>query len=101
MRKIEYLMVEAIRKRTWWKLDNTEVRLQNNHLFVYLFGNLIAFEVKPTEEGPISSRFVINGDILERYATATTLSRLRAMGFNFTTRKGVVYHNDVPVAQRW
>lgn len=100
MRKIEYLMVEAIRKRTWWKLDNTEVRLQNNHLFVYLFGNLIAFEVKPPEDR-LFSNFVINGDVLERHPTATTLSRLRAMGFKLATRKGVVYHDDVPVAQRW
>lgn len=107
MRKIEYLMLDAIRKRTHWKLDNTEVHLRHDSalLEVYLFNNLIAFEASPPVEGKPLSRFVINGDVLIRYATSTTLSRLRAMGFALYTRKGVVYHDGAPVAHfrsgRW
>jgi hypothetical protein len=43
---------------------------------------------------------VINLITLRRYPTNTTLSRLRALGCDLTTRKGVVFFNGVEVAQR-
>jgi hypothetical protein len=43
MRKIESLMVEAIKEALNWKQDNTEVRTDlDNVSHVYLHGNLIA-----------------------------------------------------------
>lgn len=71
MRKIEQQMVEALNHGHDWKSGNTAVNKDGQ---VFLYGNKIAFR----EEG------VIRRDeaTFLRWPTATTKSRLRAMGLS-------------------
>jgi len=41
--------------------------------------------------------FSINYKTLKKWPTRTTMSRLRALGFNVYTRKGRVYHEGTEV----
>lgn len=101
MRKIEKMMVKAVVEKKNFKLDNTTVeyrpaietsiqsRIETSR--VYLHGNHIATAIHATGE------IVVNEDTLSAYPTVTTKSRLRALGVNVYTRKGVTYLNDKPV----
>jgi len=92
MRKIEQKMKDAIHHHIRWSLDNTIVSpLDDITIAVYLHGHEIAL---------INQRngFVMtNMDTLRRYPTNTTKSRLRALGVDVSTRKGVTYLNNVAI----
>ena len=59
---------------------------------IYLHGNLIAeyWHDAPT---PLE----VDTKTLARWSTPTTKSRLRALGANVTTRKGVTYLNNIAI----
>ena len=85
-------MKDAIHHHIRWSLDNTIVSpLDDITIAVYLHGHEIAL---------INQRngFVMtNMDTLRRYPTNTTKSRLRALGVDVSTRKGVTYLNNVAI----
>ena len=93
MRKIEQLMVAAIKNKKDFHLDNTtviidtvndkaNVFLHNNHIGEYVYGQ---------------DCFMVNKSTLEQWPSNTTKSRLRALGCNVYTKKGVTYLNDEPI----
>jgi hypothetical protein len=101
MRKIEHLMIAAVQNKREFRLDNTSVFFisaqESGNPFgsrseIYLHGNLIA-EYWHDEKAPLA----VNRDTLARWSTPTTKSRLRALGANVATRKGVTYLNDQPI----
>jgi hypothetical protein len=86
MRKIEKQMNEAIYTQKRWSLQNTIVSpIDDTNVAVYLHGHEIA--IVNTYNGFTMT----NIDTLRRYPTNTTKSRLRALGVNVATRKGVTY----------
>jgi hypothetical protein len=86
MRKIEQLMNDAIYTQKRWSLQNTIVSpIDDTNVAVYLHGHEIA--IVNTHNGFVMT----NIDTLRRYPTNTTKSRLRALGANVATRKGVTY----------
>ena len=96
MRKIEQQMLNAIDNRKSWQSGNTAVTIRfNGDLSVYLHGNHIA------DVGAIVGAdrkfLVVNTETLRRWATPTTKSRLRALGADVCTRKGVTYLNNVAI----
>jgi hypothetical protein len=86
MRKIEKLMNDAIHTQKRWSLQNTIVSpIDDVNVAVYLHGHEIA--IVNTYNGFTMT----NIDTLRRYPTNTTKSRLRALGVNVATRKGITY----------
>jgi hypothetical protein len=99
MRKIELQMLDAVKNKREFRLDNTSVVFVpalNDSLIdrseVYLHGNLIA---KYWHD--LAAPLEVVKETLARWATPTTKSRLRALGANVATRKGVTYLNDQPI----
>ena len=91
MRKIEIQMLNAIYNRKSWQSGNTVVTTRNDDsMSIYLHGNHIA---DVWTLGFIS----VNQDTLKQWSTPTTKSRLRALGVNVATRKGITYLNDVAI----
>lgn len=91
MRKIEQQMMVAIMNRKSWQSGNTSVSVRNDSsMSVFLHGNHIA---DVWALGFIS----VNTDTLRQWSTPTTKSRLRALGANVCTRKGVTYLNNVAI----
>ena len=91
MRKIEQQMLHAISTRKSWQGGNTTVSIRDdNSVSVFLHGNHIA---DVWALGFIS----VNQETLRRWSTPTTKSRLRALGANVCTRKGVTYINNVAI----
>jgi len=100
MRKIEQQMMNAVYNRQSWQSGNTSVRPRfDGSLSVYLHGNHIANVINSNMvDDVITSRMVeVNTNTLRRWATPTTKSRLRALGANVTTRKGVTYLDNVAI----
>jgi hypothetical protein len=92
MRKIEQQMINAIDKRKAWQLGNTTVSpIDETKSAIYLHGNHIA------DYWYWINEVVVNVDTLRQWQTPTTKSRLRALGANVTTRKGVTYLNNVAI----
>lgn len=92
MRKIESQMLNAILNRKSWQLDNTSVTVRNDaSMSVFLHGNHIADIDCPT------GFVLVNQETLRRWQTPTTKSRLRALGANVSTRKGVTYLDNVAI----
>lgn len=89
MRKIEHQMVDAIINNIDWQSGNTSVR----NLNVYLYGNHIA-TVAPIDGRPFVK---VNLTTLRNWPTATTKSRLRALGVNLTTKQGRMFINGEAV----
>ena len=94
MRKIEKLMVDAVNTKKAFSLANTTVSIHTdprgiNIPNVYLHGNHIA----TIENGVL----VVNRYTLKQWPSNTTKSRLRALGANVTTRKGITYLNNIAV----
>jgi len=91
MRKIEQQMMDAIANGECWSKDNTAVVYNDltGLIKVYLHGHHIATRRVMETGGRVWS---INYDTLREWPTRTTMSRLRALGFDVYTRKGVVYH---------
>ena len=85
-------MLSAISTRKSWQGGNTTVsNIDDVNSAVYLHGNHIA---------DVNSRnglVMVNTYTLRQWATPTTKSRLRALGANVSTRKGVTYLNDVAI----
>jgi hypothetical protein len=101
MRKIEKQMIEAVKNKREFRLDNTTVFFisasesgnpHGSRSEISLYDNLIAeyWHDAPT---PLE----VNAQTLARWSTPTTKSRLRALGANVATRKGVTYLNDQPI----
>jgi hypothetical protein len=95
MRKIEKQMLNAINAKVdKWVNNNTAVfyvsAMESGNPFgarseVYLHGNHIA------DYWHESGSLEVNSRTLSQWATVTTKSRLRALGANVTTRKGITY----------
>jgi len=93
MRKIEQQMLNAVRSRKNWHSGNTMVMLRiDGTMSVYLHNNHIA-EIGSIV-GADRDYLVVNTETLRRWSTPTTKSRLRALGANVATRKGVTYLNN-------
>ena len=94
MKQIERNMLEAIRKAQNWKQGNTKVVPKTDSLgtatgdcSVYLHNNLIANTLSFSYPMGIS----VNLAVLMRYPTRVTMSRLKALNVNVSTRNGNVY----------
>lgn len=83
MRQIEKQMNSAIREGRDWKSGNTEVRVGTEFVEVFLHGNHIATIVK---ESGNARRVIPNSFTFARFPTATTRSRLRALGVNASVK---------------
>ena len=101
MRKIEKQLLAAIKARKDWTLNNTGCffvsasesgNVAGSRTEIYLHGNHIADYWHDLAE-PLE----VDSRTLARYPTVTTKSRLRALGANVMTKKGVTYLNDAPV----
>ena len=92
MRKIEQQMIDALRAGRAWQSGNTVVSApdRTGRVAVYLHGNHIA----DWREG----QAVPNLGTLANWPTATTKSRLRALGVPIEQRKGSIYVNGELVA---
>ena len=92
MRKIENQMIAAVQNRAPWHLDNTSIKpIDDVNCAVYLHGNHIA------DVNSQTGFVMVNADTLRRWPTPTTKSRLRALGANVATRKGVTYLNNIAI----
>jgi hypothetical protein len=101
MRKIEKQMLNAISSKVdKWMNNNTSVfyisAMESGNPFgarseVYLHGNHIA------DYWHESGSLEVNSRTLAQWSTPTTKSRLRALGANVATRKGITYLNDVAI----
>jgi hypothetical protein len=101
MRKIEKQMLNAISSKVdKWMNNNTSVfyvsAIESGNPFgarseVYLHGNHIA------DYWHESGSLEVNSRTLAQWSTPTTKSRLRALGANVATRKGITYLNDVAI----
>lgn len=89
MRKIEKEMIEAVDSRANWSKDNTSVEQNGRLTVVKLHGNSIAYIEHMSCGGRIYGLDYIN---LRKWPTRTTMSRLRALGFDVYQRNGKVYH---------
>lgn len=85
MRKIESNMLKAVHANANWAQANTRVEQGVFGPDVYLHNNLIAYS------RPDGFRVCVN--TLCQYPTATTKSRLRALGFDVVQSRGVIYLN--------
>ena len=93
MRVIESKMLRAINSRNNFALDNTSVHYIKDcdYSEVYLHGHMIAIKYHNTDKTEVNIRTLAN------WPTRTTKSRLRALGANVTTKKGVTYLDGVAV----
>jgi len=92
MRKIEQEMLNAVTSQKRWSMANTIVSpIDDTNVAVYLHGHEIA--IVNTYNGFTMT----NVDTLRRYPTNTTKSRLRALGVNVATRKGITYLDNVAI----
>ena len=85
MRLIEKKMIAAINEGRNFTLDNTHVKIDANTAHVFLHGNHIA--------SVVNDNVMVNSDTLRAYPTATTKSRLRALGVNVSTKNFKTYLN--------
>ena len=96
MRKIEQQMMNAVNNikhnqgAKGWSYSNMIVTNAGDRAKVFLHGNHIA-DVFNT------GLLEVNADTLRRWSTPTTKSRLRALGANVATRKGVTYLNNIAI----
>jgi hypothetical protein len=94
MRKIEQNMLKAIYNGTDWKQDNTRVHTIVGGMEVQLHGNTLGVY---EDLGGGNYGFTVNMNTLKRYPTNTSKSRLRALGVNVYTKKGVTYVDDCAI----
>jgi hypothetical protein len=94
MRKIEEQMLTAIHTKANWSKDNTEVvyYVSDNISHIRLHGHHIA-DYDHNDGTLFASLYT-----LAAWPTVTTKSRLRALGVNVVTRKGVTYIDNKEVA---
>ena len=77
MKQVEKRMVEAVNLGIPFNGSNTTVRIDGNTAHVFLHGNHIA--------SITNGEVMVNIDTLMKYPTATTKSRLRALGVKIIT----------------
>lgn len=82
MRKIEQEMIQALREHRFWSKGNTMVHGIDGD--VYLHGNHIA---KLGKDGVLK----VNLYTLREWPSMTTRSRLRALGANLVSIKGILH----------
>lgn len=92
MRQIEKDMLEAIENGQNKALGNTYVHHVSDGVQIWLHGNHIA-----TFEHSDGGIVYVNKETLRRWPTNTTKSRLRALGVDVRTVKGVTLLDGVPV----
>lgn len=95
MRLIESQMNDAIiNKKHQWEKDNTCVHYvpHLDESFIYLHGHHIA------TYSHFHPKVIPNLGTLASWPTRTTKSRLRALGVDVYTRKGITFVNDKEVA---
>ena len=91
MRLIEREMNAAINEGRDWSKDNTQVIPTPLGISkVLLHGHEIA---QVGRQGGV----VVNASTLRAWPTRTTMSRLRALGADVCTRKGIVHLNGEPI----
>jgi hypothetical protein len=93
MRQIEKDMIRAIMNGRNWANSNTMVRIVGEDAEVYLHGNHIA-----TVKDCLPIELIVNKRTLSNWPTPTTKSRLRALGADVRTSKGVTYLNGEVIA---
>ena len=86
MRQVEKRMVEAVNFGIPFQGSNTTVTIDFNTAHVFLHGNHIASVVQ-------NGKVMVNLDTLRAYPTSTTKSRLRALGVDVYTKKGITFVN--------
>jgi hypothetical protein len=87
MRNIEKKMLVAIQNgKADWSVDNTRVMAIVGGFEVQLYGNRIA---TVDEYGEVKADI----DTLKKWPTNTTKSRLRALGLNLQTKRGLIFLN--------
>jgi len=92
MRKIETQMLSAIATRSTWRNSNTSVSsIDDVNCAIYLHGNHIA------DVNSATGFVMVNKYTLCKWPSNTTKSRLRALGANICTKKGVIYLDNIPV----
>ena len=89
-RKIETRIVNALRDNAPFKSGRDEVRVIALGVAYYLHGHLVAFKIPGRPLEPYAPA-------LRAWPTPTTASRLRALGFDATIRKGVPHLNGEPL----
>lgn len=92
MRKIEKQMLDAVNNcRTWHGVNTSVSSIDDVNCAVFLHGNHIA---------DVNSRtgfLMVNKYTLRKWPSVTTKSRLRALGANVTTKKGITYLDEIAV----
>ena len=93
MRLIEQQMLAAVRTQEEFRRNNTQVshNIWSNISVIRLHGNEIATYNHDTEV------MTPNLETLKEWPSNTTKSRLRALGVNVTTRKGIAFVDGVEV----
>ena len=89
-RKIEYRIAQALRDNAPFKSGRDEVRATATGVAYYLHGHLVASKTHGQPLEPYAPTF-------RAWPTATTASRLRALGFNATIIKGVPHLDGEPL----
>lgn len=89
MLKIERDMLNAIDRGNDWSQGNTSVRHSSSGCEVFLHHNRIATI--------INEKVTVDVQTLKKWPTLTTKSRLRALGVNVSTAKGVTMINGVDI----
>jgi hypothetical protein len=92
MRKIEQQMRAAALGGYNWASGNTTVTTRGNLREVFLHGHHIAYVSE-------SGKALPNLTTLREWPTSTTKSRLRALGINVSTCKGITYVDGVNIAE--
>ena len=91
MRVIEKKMLAAIMYMNYFSNSNTMVKTYNGYSDIYLHGHHIA------EYDNSTNKVTANINTLRNWSTNTTKSRLRALGVNVTTKKGITYLDNQPI----
>ena len=93
MRLIEQQMNEAIHNQIMWSKDNTQVTYYYSHNISHI--RLHGHHIASYDHGTGITK--ANLETLKEWPTNTTKSRLRALGVNVATRKGITFLDDVEV----
>ena len=88
--KIKYRILNALRASAPLRAGHDEVRATATGVAYYLHGHLVASKTHGQPLEPYAPTF-------RAWPTATTASRLRALGFDATIRKGVPHLNGEPL----
>ena len=117
VKKIEQKMLNAIKENRCWKQGNTQVRCigcikSYDMIFIEieLYGSLIAVGKKNPATGETRVAVVPQALHARRYRTATTASRLRALGFAVIRSKdgsmlvngqNMCFAKDLDISKYW